>query len=246
MGESEGIRSDEWQLDACLEFLYFLLQHFLHFALGHVDHGDLHVDFGGYLGDLQTVDRRELECLPSPRSHAKSHLDFCSLEELVIEGCLESLDKVFARFNGLQQLPKMLVGDGPRTTLAVNEISPGMMGNRLQPSAEAAFGIVFEITQFSRELQENLLGYVLGVGILQSPLPAPAIDVSAVMLDELIPCDLIRRVAAKPQEQSRRRCRKPRIHRGYSVWPVAQEFSAIIAARIGPRKHHKVADCPAL
>ena len=41
--------------------------------------------------------------------------------------------------------------------------------------------------------------YVLGIGVLQSPLPTPTVNVTAVVLDELIPSAVIRRVVSKPR-----------------------------------------------
>ena len=73
------------------------------------------------------------------------------------------------------------------------------MGNRFEPPAETALGIVGEIAELAGKLQQDLLGYVLGVGVLQPPLPAPAVNVTAVVLDELVPSGFVRRVVSKPR-----------------------------------------------
>jgi hypothetical protein len=43
------------------------------------------------------------------------------------------------------------------------------------------------MAELLRELEEDVLGHVLGIGVLKLPLPAPAGDVPTVALDELTP-----------------------------------------------------------
>ena len=77
------------------------------------------------------------------------------------------------------------------------------MGDRLEPAAEAARGVVGENPELLSELGQDLLRHVLGVRVLQFPLPTPAIDVSPVMLHELIPGLLVcRLVAQSPQQRT--------------------------------------------
>src|SRR5262249_11538499 len=71
-----------------------------------------------------------------------------------------------------------------------------------EPAAEAARGVVGEGAQLPGELRQDVLGHVLGVGVLQLPPPAPAVDVPAVMLDELVPAGLVRRVLPQPRQQA--------------------------------------------
>src|SRR5437899_2390350 len=101
----------------------------------------------------------------------------------------------------------MFVPEGPSETPAVYEIPPCVMGNRFEPPAKTALGVVREIAELAGELQQNLLGHILRIGVLQSPLSAPAVNVTAVVLNELVPSGFIRRVVSKPREQSRARRR---------------------------------------
>ena len=73
------------------------------------------------------------------------------------------------------------------------------MGNRFEPPAKTALGVVGEIAELAGELQQDLLSYVLSVGVLQPPLSAPAVNVTAVVLNELVPSGFIRRVVSKPR-----------------------------------------------
>ena len=63
--------------------------------------------------DRKTLNRHQAERLPSVRRHAKPHLHLGRFQQLVIEGLLQLLNEVFARFHGLQQLPDMFVRDRP-------------------------------------------------------------------------------------------------------------------------------------
>ena len=99
--------------------------------------------------------------------------------------------------------------------MAIYEIPPGVVGNRFEPAAETALGVVCEIAKLAGKFQQDLLGYVLGVGVLQPPLPAPAVNVTSVVLHELVPSGVVRRIMPKPREQSRIRRREPGVHHGY-------------------------------
>ncbi len=86
----------------------------------------------------EALNRHQAEGLPSVRRHAKSHLHLGRFQQFVIEGLLQLLNEIFARFHGLQQLPDLIVRDRPSALLAVDEIPPGVMGNRFEPAAETA------------------------------------------------------------------------------------------------------------
>ena len=72
-----------------------------------------------------------------------------------------------------------------------------MVGQRLQPGAKAARRIVGELAQLLRQLEQNVLRHVLGVRFLQVPLAAPAVDLTAVVLDKFAPGRLV--VGVEPQ-----------------------------------------------
>jgi len=57
-----------------------------------------------------------------------------------------------------------------------------------------------EIAELAGEFGEDLLGHVLGVGVLELPLPAPTVDVPPVSLDERVPGGLVRRVLPQPRQ----------------------------------------------
>src|SRR4029079_438163 len=101
----------------------------------------------------------------------------------------------------------MIIRDRPSAWFAVCEISPRMMGDRFQPTAETALRVVSEIAKLAGKFQQYLLSNILGVGVLQSPLPTPAVDLTSVVLHELVPSGVIRRIIPKPREQSRIRRR---------------------------------------
>src|SRR5262249_15893919 len=67
--------------------------------------------------------------------------------------------------------------------------------------------VVFECTHFFGELDQYRLRYVLGVGLLEVPLPAPCVDFAAVALRELSPGCLIRRHPAEERQQGHARGR---------------------------------------
>ena len=84
-----GARRHRWSergLGVCFEFLDFLVEHPLNFALGYVNHGHLHVDFGGDRDDRKSLNRHQAERLPRVRRYAKSHLHLGRFEELVVKG----------------------------------------------------------------------------------------------------------------------------------------------------------------
>jgi hypothetical protein len=73
-------------------------------------------------------------------------------------------------------------------------------GHFFAAAAEAARRVVGEIAQLLGELHQDDLGHVLGVGVLQLPLPAPAVDVPPVTLDERVPGGLVRRVLPQARQ----------------------------------------------
>src|SRR5262249_41775242 len=92
-----------------------------------------------------------------------------------------------------------------------------MVSEGLEPGAEAARRVVGESTQLLGELHQDVLGHVLGVGVLELPLPAPAVEVPPVTLDEHVPGCLVRRVLPQPRQQGDARRWHRRIrHRYYS------------------------------
>src|SRR5262249_13779736 len=61
----------------------------------------------------------------------------------------------------------------------------------------------------------DILRHVLGVGVLQLPLAAPAVDVPPVALDEFVPGGLVRRVLRQPPQQGDARRRQRGVGHGY-------------------------------
>jgi hypothetical protein len=189
----------ERELGVCFELLDLIMEHLLHFTLGHVDHGHLHVNFGGHLGDRKTLDGRQAERLPGVRRYAQAHLYLGRFQQFVIEGFGQLPYQIFARLDRFKQLPDGLARARPNAPLAVYEIPPCVMRNRLEPPTKAAPWIVGEVAELSGQFQQDLLSHVLGVGVLQSPMSTPAVNMAAVVLNELVPSGFIRRIVSKPR-----------------------------------------------
>lgn len=75
------------------------------------------------------------------------------------------------------------------------------MGDGLEPSPETPARLVLEVAEAGDQLEQHMLGHVLGVGILEAPDPAPSIDLPAVMLDELGPGGRIALVSTQATQQ---------------------------------------------
>jgi hypothetical protein len=71
-----------------------------------------------------------------------------------------------------------------------------------QPTAEAAGRVVGEVGQVSDELEQDHLGDVLGVGVLELPPQAPGMDLRPVAVDERRPGGLIARVVAEGHQDA--------------------------------------------
>jgi hypothetical protein len=99
----------------------------------------------------------------------------------------------------LEQLPDPFISDRPSEIPTIHEIPPGVMRNRLEPTAKAAFGVICEIAELAGELQQDLLRDVFSVGVLQASLSTPAVNVTTVVLNELIPRAIVQRVMSKPR-----------------------------------------------
>ena len=65
------------------------------------------------------------------------------------------------------------------------------MRDRLQPGPKSLLRVVAKGLHRPQQLEQHGLSDVLGVGLLQPPLAAPALDPPPVPLDELGPCRLI-------------------------------------------------------
>jgi hypothetical protein len=68
-----------------------------------------------------------------------------------------------------------------------------MVGDCFEPAAEPLGRVVAERLHGANQLQQHVLGDVLGVGFLEAPAAAPAVDAGALTADELRPGGLIRR-----------------------------------------------------
>src|SRR5262249_893084 len=102
---------------------------------------------------------------------------------------------------------------------AVHKIPPGMVCDRLEPAAEAPRRVVAEVAELLDEFGQDFLGHVLGVGVLEFPLPAPPVHVPPVTLEERAPGGLARRVLPQPcQEGHARRGERGIRHGYYSGW----------------------------
>ena len=88
-----------------------------------------------------------------------------------------------------------------------DEVAPGVLGHRLEPGAKAAARVVLELAKGREELDEHLLGDVVGVGVLQAPGQAPAANPWLVLLEEEPPGLRVVGIALKPLEQRSATCR---------------------------------------
>ena len=76
-----------------------------------------------------------------------------------------------------------------------------MVRQRLEPRPEAPRRIIDEGRHQAVELQQDLLGDVLGIGLLESPAAAPVEDLGPVAGDEIAPGGLVLRVVAETGQQ---------------------------------------------
>src|SRR5262249_4995365 len=83
------------------------------------------------------------------------------------------------------------------TAPAFQEITPGPMGEGLQIGPEAPGWIVGERAHLLSQFQQDGLGHVLGIGVLQVPRAAPAINVPAITAYEFGPGSLVGRLLAE-------------------------------------------------
>jgi hypothetical protein len=87
-------------------------------------------------------------------------------QEFVIEGLLQFPDQGFAGLEVLHQLLDLAVAPGGLgVAAAVLEIPPGMVRDRLNQPRNLRDGSYVN-AQLLGELQQDVLGHVLGVGIL--------------------------------------------------------------------------------
>ena len=111
---------------------------------------------------------------------------------------------------------------------AVQRVAPGVVGHRLQPAAEAARGVIGKGPHSGDQFGEHLLGYILGVGLLEAPLSAPGVDAGAVAEHERTPGRPIRGVLAQPAEQrGAGRRRMGAVHKCYP--PRGRDLAPILA-----------------
>ena len=122
---------------------------------------------GGHLGDRNALDRHEAERLPGVGRDAQAHPHLGRFQQFEIESFLQLLHQVFA---GLQRQHPILgigvAGGGKESAAVVLEIPPGVVSHRLEPSAEAARRVVGEGAKLVGEFHEDVLGEILGVGVL--------------------------------------------------------------------------------
>src|SRR5205823_5227539 len=90
--------------------------------------------------------------------------------------------------NLLQRFQDIAVAANPQTPLgAAEEVAPGAARERAEIATKTQRRIVTKRPHLLSQVQQDVLRYVLGVGILQLPLPAPTVDPMSVALDEFPP-----------------------------------------------------------
>src|SRR5262249_59744654 len=80
-----------------------------------------------------------------------------------------------------------VAGSGPGPPALGQEVAPGMPGQEFQPGPEATARVVDEGAELDGEQDQDLLGNILGVGLLEAPPPAPGQDPRPVPADEVVP-----------------------------------------------------------
>src|SRR5262249_11532358 len=109
--------------------------------------------------------------------------------------------QVVARLDALQQRTDPAVAGADTGPPLIDEVAPGVVRQRLEPGAETSRGPTREGRHPAVELEKDILGHVLGIGLLEPPAAAPAEDLGPVAGDELAPGGLVPRVVAQPVEQ---------------------------------------------
>ena len=97
-----------------------------------------------------------------------------------------------SRLDRLEQLDGLAAAGRDDRLAAGPGVAPGVAGDGLQPGPEALRRVVVERPHLLRQLEQDALRHVLGVGFLEVPLPAPGVDLAAVALGELDPGGLVR------------------------------------------------------
>ena len=126
------------------------------------------------------------------------------LEQLGVEGVLDlpfqvglGLGRVGDRVDRSGVVAGILAPSG-------DEVAQGVLGHGLEPGAEAACGIVAELAKRGEQLDQDLLGDVVGVGVLHAPVQAPRANPRLISLDEQAPGLRVAGVVLEPLEQGQR------------------------------------------
>ena len=68
---------------------------------------------------------------------------------------------------------------------------------------EALIRVVLEIAQVDGQVDQDVLGHIPGIGVLQAPSQAPGVDFSPIVRDEFRPDSRIGGSLVDPAEQRR-------------------------------------------
>src|SRR5262249_29618192 len=92
-------------------------------------------------------------------------------------------------------------GDGALPPFG-QKVAQRVLRERAQPAAETERRVVRKRPQLRGQLEQHVLGHILGVALLQPPLPRPGMNLGAVTLDKLRPGLLVGRVVLDAHQQA--------------------------------------------
>ena len=180
--------------------LHFVGQPFLHIAARLVDVDQRGLQGGGHLRGGLPFQHRPLKGLPGLGEHLQSDPLHRQFQQLPLVGLLQLLHQVVAGLDRVESGCGRLTGQHV-SAHAANRVEPGVLGEGLQPGAEAAGWVVLEGLHRPHQLQQHRLHHVAGIGRLQPPVPTPRQDPRPIPIDKLLPCLGVVRHPPQPRYQ---------------------------------------------
>src|SRR5262249_2776687 len=132
------------------------------------------------------------ERLPRLRLNAAADANHRPVEQGPVTLGLDQPDPVFLDREGVEELlDRLTAASHPSAAAMLQEFDPAAVGPGLEPRPETAGFVIDERGHLPGEGDEDVLGNVLGVALLQAPAAAPLVHLLAVAIDKLFPGRLV-------------------------------------------------------